>query len=259
LSSADPIIRFREVCKDYPRQSVAAHGLKNLVLRPAAALRSLRRREVFRALDGVTFDIMGGECVGLIGRNGSGKSTTLGLIAGVLRPSAGEMRVRGRISPLLQVGAGFHPELTGRENVFLNGILLGQTRAQVRARYDEIVAFSELGDFVEQPLRTFSTGMQARLGFSVAAHIHPEVLLVDEVLAVGDAAFKDKCLDRIKALRDLENVTTVIVSHSIKAVVDLCNRALLLDHGRLLADGAPDDVAERYFEVLGRRPSAATA
>ena len=206
------------------------------------------RQDAFRevwALRDVSLEVGQGEVVGIIGRNGSGKSTLLRVIARVLRPTSGRVWVRGRVAPLLELGGGFHPELTGRENIFLNATLLGHTRREVEARFDWIVDFAELRDFIDAPLRTYSTGMVARLGFAVAAAWEPEILLVDEVLAVGDAEFQKKSAERIEEFR--RNGTTILlVSHNLATVQNMCTRAVWLDHGEVKALGPAMDVVRQY-------------
>jgi ABC-type polysaccharide/polyol phosphate transport system ATPase subunit len=203
----------------------------------------------FYALQDVSFRVDRGETLGIIGRNGSGKSTILKLIAGVSAPSQGEIMVCGRISPLIELGAGFHPDLTGRENVFLNASILGMSRKEALARFDEIISFAELWDFVDTPVKRYSSGMYIRLGFSVAVHSDPEILLVDEVLAVGDVAFQEKCLSKMQEFRS-RGVTIVLVSHSMGVVQEFCERALLLNGGHLLADGAPTEVVQHYTDLV---------
>ena len=192
-------------------------------------------------LDDFSLQIARGESIAVMGRNGAGKSTVLALIAGVIRPTTGTLAVNGRVSPLLELGAGFHPELTGRDNVMLNGVLLGLRRAEVAARMSQIVEFAELEDSIDEPVRTFSTGMTARLGFSVAAHLDPEILLIDEVLAVGDAEFQAKCVDKIREFRR-RGVTIVFVSHELQHVRELCDRAVV--------------IADRRAAFIGDVPSA---
>jgi lipopolysaccharide transport system ATP-binding protein len=250
------VISFRDVTKHYPAHPGRSLFLKDVLLHVPASLRALRRRERFCALDGVSFDVARGECFGVIGRNGSGKSTTLGLIAGVLTPNRGTVRTDGRIAPLLELGAGFHFDLTGRENIVLNGVLLGLTRETVMARVADIIAFSELGDLIERPLRAYSSGMVARLGFSVAVHLRPDILLVDEVLAVGDEAFQRKCLARMAEFR-ARGVTMVIVSHNLRDIESLCDRAALLDGGRLAALGRAAEVVAEYRQRAGSAVAAA--
>ncbi len=253
------MIRLDGVCKQYRRNAAASMGLKNLLLTMPSTIRRHRSQPPFQALTDLSFDVHRGDCLGLIGKNGSGKSTTLGLIAGVLHPTSGTIETHGRISPLLQIGAGFHPELNGRENIFLNGILLGQTHRQIRDRFDEIVAFSELEDYIDEPLRAYSSGMCARLGFATAIHIDPDILLLDEILAVGDVAFQKKCRERIHLLQQNQGVTTVFVTHSTTDMVKLCNRAVLLDQGRAVADGTAEYVAHQYDALLQASPNLPTS
>src|SRR5438067_1687987 len=212
-------------------------------------IRRLQRRvrsHEFWALRDIDISIGRGEVIGLIGRNGAGKSTLLRLIAGVLLPTSGRVVVRSwPVSPMLELGAGFHPDLTGRENVYLNGTLIGRTKREIDERVDWIISFSELNDVIEMPLRTYSSGMQARLGFAVATAWHPKVLLVDEVLAVGDEAFRKKCEERIQQFR-AELATVVLVSHQLTQIREICTRAVWLDAGRIRAMGDPDDVVAAY-------------
>jgi lipopolysaccharide transport system ATP-binding protein len=233
------------VTKRYHVDSPVAGGFKNLLLHLPSQIRAIRTRKPFCALEGVSFEVRAGECLGVIGPNGAGKSTALGLIAGVLRPSSGVVETRGRICPLLELGAGFHTELNGRENIVLNGILLGLTRREVAERVGEIIAFSELGQFIDAPLRTYSSGMIARLGFSVAVHLDPSILLVDEVLAVGDEHFQQKCLRRMQQFRE-RKTTMVFVSHDMPSVAKISDRVILIEGGRLLDIGEPARVIERY-------------
>ena len=208
------------------------------------------RREHVEALQEVTLDVPRGTTLGIVGRNGSGKSTTLGLAAGVLRPTAGAVDVRGRVAPLLELGAGFHPELSGEENLVLNGVLMGLTRREIAARRDAIVEFAELEEVIRRPLRTYSAGMVARLGFSVVAHLHPDVLLIDEVLAVGDAPFQAKCERRMREFR-AKGTTMMFVSHDLAAGKRICDRAVLLDNGRIGKTGAPSEVVAEYRRRTG--------
>lgn len=201
------------------------------------------------ALRDVDLRIEPGETVGVIGHNGAGKTTLLRLLAGVSQPSTGRIEIRGRVAPLIGVGVGFHQEMSGRENVYVNGMLLGLTRAEVDARFDDIVAFSELAEFIDTPVKFYSSGMFMRLGFAVAIHVDPQVLLVDEVLAVGDLAFQLKCFDRMRKLKE-KGTTIVIVSHSMHAIRLLCPRALLLRRGHLELDGDVEDVIARHHALL---------
>jgi|SRR5579859_208702 len=202
----------------------------------------------FEALRRVSFEIFDGEMVGIVGRNGSGKSTTLKIIAGVYRPTSGVVTVSGKVAALIELGAGFHPDLTGRENIVLNGLMIGLSKREIRTREERILDFAELGDFIDSPIKQYSSGMILRLGFSIAMEVDPDILLVDEILAVGDAAFQQKCLARIDEFR--RRKTIVYVSHSAASVRELCTRALLLHEGTLVADGPPDQVLAEYSELL---------
>ncbi|WP_396656732.1 ABC transporter ATP-binding protein [Microbacterium sp.] len=197
----------------------------------------------FRALDDISFMIHEGESVAVMGLNGSGKSTTLKLVSGVLEPDAGTVLTRGRVAGLIEVGAGFHPDLTGRENVFLNAAILGMSEKETKERFDEIVAFSEIGDFIDQEVKHYSSGMFMRLAFSVAIHVKLDVLLVDEVLAVGDAPFRAKCAVKLREMAD-SGVTMMVVSHSKSQVKELCTRGIILRKGRIVFDGPIDDALE---------------
>ena len=236
----DPRIEIAGVTKEFTLRH--RRSLKEL------AVAAVRRQDLgintFKALDDVTFDVHEGETVALLGFNGSGKSTLLKLISGVLRPDGGRIRTRGRVAGLIEVGAGFHPDLTGRENVFLNGAILGMTKKQIEDAYDSIVEFSEIPDFMDTEVKFYSSGMFLRLAFAVAVHSDPEVFLIDEILAVGDEPFQRKCLDEIRGLSD-QGKTLVIVSHDLNMVSDLCERGVLLEKGVKVADGPSKDVVRR--------------
>ena len=206
----------------------------------------LRPRERFWALRDVSFCVQSGRTVGLVGSNGSGKSTLLRLIGGVGRADAGSIRVTRRIGGLLDLGTGFHPDLTGRENVFVSGVISGLTRREVTARFDSIVGFAELEPFIDNPVRTYSTGMQMRLGFAIAVNAEPEVLLIDEVLSVGDHSFQRKCFERISQFKSY-GCTIILVSHETDIVREVCDEALWLDGGRLVAAGSPNVVVDQYI------------
>ncbi len=222
-------VRFEHVRKVfYLHQGV---GLKNMLLHFRSYIRE-RRNKRLEALRDLSFVIKKGEAFGIMGPNGSGKSTTLGLIAGVMKPTSGTVTVEGRVAPLLELGAGFHSELTGKENILLNAIILGMTKREAMMKMDEILEFSELGEFIEQPIRTYSSGMLARLGFSVAVHIDPEILLVDEILAVGDESFQKKCLQKMKEFKK-SGVTIVLVSHSKQQIYEICDRVAHIEKGKL--------------------------
>ena len=216
---------------------------------------NLLRKDEFWAVKDVSFDIKQGEALGMIGANGSGKSTILKLINGIFWPDIGKVAVRGKVGALIEVGAGFHPMLTGRENVYLNGAILGMTKAEVDQKFDDIVEFAEIGDFLDTPVKHYSSGMFVKLGFAVAVHCDPDVLLVDEVLAVGDLAFKRKCFKRLKELRE-ENVTWLIVSHDIGMVQGNTDRVVLLNQGEVKYIGSPEDAISSYLHSLSLKKTA---
>ena len=238
-------IRFEKVSKKFTLHHERARSFQELALH--LFRRDRGSQEEFWALRDVSFAIEEGETVGLIGPNGAGKSTVLKLISRIIEPTSGRIAVDGRVGALLELGAGFHPDLTGRENIYLNGSILGLSRAEIRCKLDDIIGFAELERFIDVPVKHYSSGMYVRLGFSVAVHTDPEVLLVDEVLAVGDAAFQRKCLERIDQLRR-GGVTILFVSHSPEIVQSICSRAIWLDRGRLVADGPADVVVARYLD-----------
>ena len=248
-------VRFDKVSKCFTLHKERPRSLQELMLN---ALRGKGNgaREEFWALRDVSFEVRRGETVGIIGPNGAGKSTVLKLIAGIIKPTSGTIEVNGRIGALLELGAGFHPDLTGRENIYLSGSILGLKRGEIRRRLDEIIAFAELERFIDVPVKHYSSGMYVRLAFSVAVHMDPEILLVDEVLAVGDAAFQRKCLERIDQMRR-KGVTILLVSHDMDSVRRFCSRALWFEKGRLLTDDTTEAVVQRYiarsWEKEGRR------
>lgn len=244
-------VRFEGVYKQFPfYQTITTGGFKSFMLHMPKVISSLKKTR-FMALQDLTFDIFHGETVGIIGENGSGKSTILGLIAGVLKPDRGTISINGNVSSLLELGAGFHPDLSGEENIILNGILLGLTRREVIKRIDKIREFSGLGEFIYQPVRTYSSGMYARLGFSVAVHLEHHILLVDEVMAVGDAEFQEKCLDKIEEIKR-SGATIIIVSHDLPLITNICDRAIWIDKGRAKSVGEPEGVAKDYLARTGR-------
>ena len=242
----DVVIKFELVSKSYPLYYHFTGGIKKFLFHLPQAIRSLRHSR-FEALKDISFEVRRGETFGIIGKNGAGKSTVLGLIAGILKPSAGTVSIMGRIVPLLELGSGFHPELSGRENILLNGILLGMTKKQVLSKLDEIIKFSDLGQFIEQPIRTYSSGMLARLGFSVVAHLDYEIMLIDEILAVGDIAFQKKCYDSFKSFKK-NGRTIVFVSHDLSAVEKFCDKVVLLEKGSVRTAGRPKDVLDLYVK-----------
>jgi ABC-2 type transport system ATP-binding protein/lipopolysaccharide transport system ATP-binding protein len=240
--TAEEVIRFENVSVEYRAPSERYNTFKEFAI---LWLQGKVRHEKFLALNNVTLSVYQNEIFGLIGNNGAGKSTALKLIARVLRPSSGRVCVRGRVAPLLELGAGFHPELSGRENVFLNGAMLGFSRAEMNRKFKSIEEFSEIGEFIEAPLRTYSSGMWARLGFSVAIDVDPDILILDEVLSVGDESFQQKCLNRINQCMK-GNTTILIVSHNMALIEAMCGRAAWLDHGVLKAVGDPHSVIDAY-------------
>lgn len=233
-------ISVKHLCKKF-RISHSAHGsFKNLLVR-----RVRTPKNWLNALDDVTFDVSKGECVSVIGKNGAGKSTLLGVLARVYKPTSGEISLEGRVAPLLELGAGFHPDLTGSENVYFNGVVLGLTRKQVEERMDEIVAFSEIGDYIDAPVRTYSSGMILRLGFSVAMHVDASILLVDEALAVGDIEFQKKCLERIEEFKR-QGGAILFVSHDMTAVRKTADRVIWMKEGKIFKQGITDEILTLY-------------
>lgn len=208
--------------------------------------------ESFWALRDVSFSVQPGEAIGVIGHNGAGKSTLLKVLSQITEPTTGEIRVRGRLASLLEVGTGFHQELTGRENIYLNGVILGMTKAEVKAKFDEIVEFAEVGKFLDTPVKRYSSGMYVRLAFAVAAHLEPEILVVDEVLAVGDAAFQNKCLGKMQDVAKNRGRTVLFVSHNMAAVQALCSRVIHMSHGTVAGDGSVDSQIAAYLGELKR-------
>ena len=253
-------IRAADLGKRYLLRQRAGGGYKNYTalrdVLASAAMAPLRRlqgrgptdtREEFWALRDVSFDIQQGEAVGVIGRNGAGKSTLLKLLSRITEPTTGRIELEGKVASLLEVGTGFHPELTGRENVYLNGTILGMRRAEIRKKFDEIVAFAEVEKFLDTPVKHYSSGMYVRLAFAVAAHLEPDILIVDEVLAVGDAQFQKKCLGKMKSVSEREGRTVLFVSHNMQAIRQMCSRVLLLKGGHLAYSGEPHAGISAYL------------
>lgn len=243
--SSEISIRADALGKSFPIYDKPHHRLMQMI----APGPKDRWHRTFRALNGVSFEVRRGETVGIVGRNGSGKSTLLQLICGTLTPTTGLVQAHGRIAALLELGAGFNPDFTGRENVYLNGSLLGLTRQELDARFDDIAAFADIGEFIEQPVKSYSSGMYIRLAFAVAINVTPDILVIDEALSVGDEAFQRKCFARIDAIRNA-GATVLFVSHSAGTVIELCDRAILLDRGELLAQGTPKFVISRYHKLV---------
>jgi lipopolysaccharide transport system ATP-binding protein len=252
---SQPAIRVHKLSKEYRLGHNYQQGptfremLVDVAKSPFRRLRSTRVRstEIFSALRDVSFEVQPGEVVGVIGRNGAGKSTLLKILSRITEPTSGRAELRGRVASLLEVGTGFHPELTGRENVFLNGALMGMSRAEVSRKFDAIVAFSEVEKFLDTPVKHYSSGMYVRLAFAVAAHLEPEILIVDEVLAVGDMAFQRKCLGKMRDFVGRSGRTVLFVSHNMAAIESLCDRAMLFEGGRLVDAGSPQQMTRKYL------------
>lgn len=250
--SSDPVVlKIDGVSKHYQVYGSPQDRLKDALFSRAARVVGGRGKSYgrqFSALKDVSFEIRKGETVGIIGRNGSGKSTLLQLLSGTLAPSEGQILVGGRVAALLELGAGFNPDFTGRENVFFNGALLGLSDEQLRSKYDSIVEFADIGEFIDQPVKTYSSGMFVRLAFAVIAHVEADILVIDEALSVGDAFFVQKCMRFLRSF--MQNGTVVFVSHDTAAVINLCDRVVWLSHGQVVADGAPKEVTAKYLEDL---------
>lgn len=247
------------VSKRFRRKTIEpATTLKTSVVDFLLGRRRAPREPLFQALRGITFAVGRGQTFGIIGRNGSGKSTLLRLLAGIYRPDAGRIHVRGRVAGLLELGTGFHPEFSGRENIFINGILLGLSKREIRSRFDDIVRFAEFEGFIDEPVRTYSSGMYVRLAFAVAVHTDPDVLLIDEALSVGDEAFQLKCADKLAEFQR-EGRTLVVVSHNLRTVARLCDAVAWLDEGTIRQQGDPQKMIEAYRETAGGQGARAKA
>ena len=256
-------IKISHVTKEYRLGTIGSATLRQELQTKLARMRGKEdpnlkigeqaheKNERFLALDDISLEIGKGERVGLIGHNGAGKSTLLKLICRVTAPTKGEICMNGRVTSMLEVGTGFHPELTGRENVYLNGAILGLTRAEIDKRFDQIVEFSEVGQFIDTPVKRYSSGMHVKLGFAVASHLDSEIMIMDEVLAVGDMSFQKKCIDRMRQVADEEGRTILYVSHNMRTIRQLCTRCIVLDHGKVLFDGDPEQAIELYMPKGG--------
>lgn len=243
-------VKLENVMVEYDLPNDRINSLKEYAIR-LAQHRIHKKR--FYALKNINLEIYAGEIFGILGKNGAGKSTLMKVISRVLVPTTGNVWIAGIVHPLLQLGAGFHPELTGRENIFLNGTILGHSKKEIEKKFQEIVDFSEVNEFIESPLRTYSSGMQARLGFSVATAWVPDILILDEVLAVGDAAFREKCNKRMLDYKEL-GTTIIVVSHTPSQIATLCQRAIWIDHGSIICSGDAREVSEKYnFALLGKK------
>src|SRR5215468_3745598 len=251
-------IELTNVTKVYRRYSGRQFATLKSAFLQRSIVNDLRPSETFVALDDVSFAVPKGATFGVMGRNGSGKSTALKLVAGITKPTSGTVKVQGRISALIELGAGFHPEISGRENVFINGIMLGLSKREIQNRFDEIVDFAELREFIDAPVKTYSSGMYMRLGFAVAIHVDPDVLLVDEVLAVGDEGFTHKCLDKFGEFRR-RGKTILLVTHSLGLVERFCDEALWIDEGLGKANGDPRRVVGAYVTDVEKAEEQALA
>ncbi len=250
--AGDPVLSVDHLVKSFRIHQQKTNSLKQFI-----AARGRNKFEEFVAVNDVTFDVREGEVFGVIGQNGSGKSTLLKCMAGILRPNAGSVTVHRRMGALLELGAGFHPELTGRENIFLNAAILGMGRKDIAGRFDDIVDFSGLHTFIDQPVKTYSSGMYVRLAFAVAINVDPQLLIVDEILAVGDVSFQRRCLEKFVEFRN-EGRTIVLVTHDMSSVKNMCDRAVWLEHGKAIDEGDPSDLVEAYTErMLGADSRAA--
>jgi len=256
MKPAIEVVDVRKTYRKYSRRRQFA-TLKSAIL-SGSMVGDLNPAETFNALNGVSFEVPAGSTFGIVGRNGSGKSTMLKLVAGITKPTSGRVTVAGRISALIELGAGFHPEISGRENVFINGIMLGLSKREITRRFDEIVEFAEMKDFIDAPVKTYSSGMYVRLGFAVAIHVDPDVLLVDEVLAVGDEAFSHRCLDKFAELRR-RGKTILLVTHQLSLVERFCDTALWLDDGKSRGIGDPRRVVAAYITDVARQEEAQIA
>lgn len=244
------VVQVKDLSKRYYIGKKQSGSLRETLSHAAGNLFSKTESEEFWALKDVSFEVQQGEVLGIIGKNGAGKSTLLKILSRITEPTTGSVVIDGRVSSLLEVGTGFHPELTGRENIFLNGAILGMKRAEIRKKFDEIVAFSGIEQFIDTPVKRYSSGMYVRLAFAVAAHLEPEILIIDEVLAVGDAEFQKKCLGKMKDVSEQDGRTVLFVSHNMEAVQNLCNKVMLLKQGEVISSGQPADVVTRYLHLF---------
>jgi len=248
-----PVIEVEHLTKEY--RLGALQSFKQTLLNTLARTtgKATQPPSLFKALDDISFSIEQGEVVGIIGHNGAGKSTLLKMLARISTPTSGSVKVSGRIAPLIEVGAGFVPDFTGRENVYLNGAILGMSRAEICRKFDEIVDFAEISEFIDTPVKRYSSGMQMKLAFAVATSVDAEILIVDEVLAVGDIAFQQKCIERMEKLIKGEKRTVLIVGHNIRQLQRICSRVILLDHGNVAMDGAPSEVCGAFYDEAQQR------
>ena len=250
---SEPVIRLENVTQRFRVIHERPDTVRELFSR---IFRNRSSFHDFEAVKNVSFEVPSGQTLGLIGRNGSGKSTLLKIIAGVYRPSKGTVTVNGSLAPLIELGAGFHHELTGRENILLNGLLMGYSKREMLERQQSIIDFADIGEFIDSPVKQYSSGMYMRLAFAVAIEVDPQILVVDEILGVGDIGFQEKCFERIRRFR-ASGKTILIVTHDMDTVLQNCDRALLLDHGNLIADGSPDETVALYRSMVAPETVAA--
>lgn len=249
--NAEIRVAVKDLHKEFVLRDTSIGSLKSQIL---WWKKRTRIREVKQVIKGVSFDVYSGECLAIIGRNGAGKSTTLGILARVMRPTTGSIEINGRVAPLLELGAGFHADLTGRQNVVFNGMLLGLSHKEVLERMDEIIDFSEIREYIDMPVRTYSSGMKARLGYSVAAHVDADILIIDEALSVGDFRFVKKCEDHIRTFKD-NGGTILYVSHGLEAIKELATRCIWIENGVIAAEGDPEEVIAAYKgQPVGQLP-----
>lgn len=241
-----PVIKVKNIHKSFKLPTERSWGLKQAIFN---RLRGAKGYNEYRVLKGISFEVNKGDFLGIVGRNGSGKSTLLKILAGIYHPEKGSVKINGSLVPFIELGVGFNHELTGRENIYLNGALLGFSNKEMDEMYEEIVEFAELKDFMDQKLKNYSSGMQVRLAFSIAIRARGDILILDEVLAVGDAAFQKKCNDYFESLKGEQ--TVILVTHSMENVRKFCNRAILIENGKILKEGAPEKVAKAYQELWG--------
>lgn len=246
MSSSSTVIRLQNVTQRFRVIHERPDTLRELF---SKMFRHQSSFHDFEAVKNASFEVPGGQTLGIIGRNGSGKSTLLKIIAGVYQPTSGKVEVKGSLAPLIELGAGFHHELTGRENILLNGLLMGYSKREMREREQRIIDFAEIGEFIDSPVKQYSSGMYMRLAFSVATEVDPQILVVDEILAVGDMAFQEKCFERIRNFRSAGK-TILLVSHATGQIEEHCDRVLLIDHGSIIADGPPPEVIATYTNLM---------
>lgn len=239
------IVKLCNVSIEFDLYKENVNGFKEYFIKK---LKGQIKNEKFLALNNISLSLKKGETIGILGFNGAGKSTLLKIISGILKPTQGYLETSGKISPLIELGAGFDVELTARENIYLNGAILGYSRKFIDEKFDEIVSFAEIEEFLDVPLKNYSSGMIARIGFSIATVVKPDILILDEILSVGDYKFQEKCLTRIKSMLT-DDTTVIMVSHSIEQIKDICDRAILLNRGNLIADGQVDEIANMYLEM----------